>query len=305
MEYSAKLSEVPVRFDIFRRNERLFDWYVKRYNPFVVQEADVLGIKSYKITLPFTYEEQNTKPDKINLIMDKTLNALIDLEVDYFLPPKKFSLALPEMINISDRNKLFPFFIMPAIKKSLRFIKKDIKDAEILIIDGGSVLTEMIIDNIYREINFLTVMTADTGLYEGIAEEIFNDNGLMVQITETNKAVSKDADIIINTAGAPLKLDYSFKSGAVYFDLSGNEENLNSLAVKRSDMRIINNLQIKTGDEIMSLSMLEPVFYCLSGDYRFMVNRRYSPETGRFVAEDIERFGVALKSLCFNDTLIR
>ncbi len=307
LEYADKPADIPIRFDLFRRSPKLLDWYVKKYNPFALEELSLPEASVYKVVVPFLAQEQTSNPDKATLIMEKTVYALADLGIQYVALPKKYTLPLPTVLPIANHRMLFPFFMMPSILKGLSLVGQDIKHAEILLIDGDPYLTEIIIDAIYGHINYLTIMTDADNLpfYHSMAEDIFDDNGLLIQIVTTGKTAARTADVVINTSDTDYKLDYSFKKNALYFELSSNTFRAMELFHKRPDLLAVDNLRLSLpAHPPLDLPLFEAYFYSLSPDYRYMLNRRYSVETGTQILQTLKKQDARVKALYCQDKVV-
>lgn len=293
LEYIKDTNEIPAKFNIVKKQVNLMDWYVKKFNPYKMEEILALSQPGYLIKLPLTLSEAIKDKNKARTILAKTIEALKDLNIEIFLPPK----GIPDLLcglNIkgilaADGFKLFPYFTVKATKKALKtFFNKSqnsdtkrLEDCEFVIISNNSVLLESLMVLLCDEINYLTIVTDNvTEDLARRADEIFYETGLDIRFLEAAKSAVRYADVIINTVYAGTRLDFSFNRKAIYFDLSGNAQYLRELAVNRADMFIADGLKIYNSDIYpISLDEFELGFYAENSDYRQLLRRGCDTDT--------------------------
>lgn len=306
-EYTQSKNDIPVKFNIIRKSDKLLEWYIKKFNPVILKDTKIADVEGYCIRLPLLSEEEKTNAEKVKYIIEQTIDIVFNYDVDIILLPKYYPFSTSDNIYKADGKYIFALFIMEAINKILKIVKKDIKTAEILIINGNSQLTECIIDNIYPEINYLSLMTNDESIefFREKAFDMFDDTGLNMQVFTKNKSISETADIIINTSDDDFKLDYFFKRHSVFFDLSSNKKKFDELVRKRNDMIIIDGLRLSyNDDEILSTQKLELPIFCLCDDYRSIVSRGYNKKKGENSINFIKNENIKLISFYQKNTLL-
>ncbi len=306
IEFVNELSEVPIKFNVLKKAPSfILDWYIKKFNPFTMEKIEMFEAEGFTVKLPITKPIAESDLDYFADIYNRTLNCLADYDVEIVLPPRNFKIVDSGFkVERAQAQTVFPFFIMQAINKSLKIFKKDIKTAELVIIDGNRNLTLNLLDNIYPHVNFLTVITnsEDISSYDRTAEEILDDTGLNLNVSGYNKTVLTNADIIINTSEENEKFDHYYKRGAIYFELS--KSNCIDLLSKREDMLIIDDLRLKLGTEFLSLEELDCWLHIKCREYRALKNRAYESYLMKRVFEFANGTGFEISSLCVNHKVL-
>jgi len=299
VEFVKDIDEIPLKFNLLKKAPlSVIDWYVRKFNPYRIEEISVLGESGYLVSIPITLEESRKDKEKTMMITSKMLENIKELSVDIAFPPRNFPFEFPEVVRIANGKHIFALLIMQAINKAVKMTNRELKKTEILIIGGNETITNIVLENVYRHVNYLSLIfdenasDAEIEDYNKTAAYIFDDVGLNVRITKKNVDCLKSADIIINTSNERIPYDYYYKRGAIYFDLGMNKEKTRELMVKRGDILVITGLKIKVlEDENSDFStghvqnntyrdeIFEAQFYIKIREYRTLLNRTYANNT--------------------------
>ena len=296
IEYIESLEEIPIKFKVINKAPtKILDWYINKFNPYRIENLEILGEEGYLVKLPILKEEATEKLEKMSTVTLHAMSSLRDYNVDIITVPKTCSIEGTAQY-IATGKKLVPFFIMPAINKALKIMKKELKDIEVLIL-GDSELTTALMYSIYPEVNFLSIMVDDDiEKYEAFVSDIFYDTGLNLQVMKTNKAILSSADIVINTCNSEKKFDFNFKRGVIYFDFSTDEKKRIELISKREDMLTIDGFLIKQGENTMTLPNLELGMYVKSREYRGIFLRGYDNRMAADIKSQFKNMDIRLSS---------
>lgn len=270
-----KVENIYIKSKLIRILPKYFkDKYIIKTNPFILNEIQYLNTGGYEIVLPFIKEEIDSF--KAITIFNDTLSKLEDLRVTVASTDIKIQDFNSKILFMEGKN-ILAFFMLQAIKKALKFLERDLKYTEVLIIDDkNSDNTYNIIDAIYSELNYLTVFTERADYFTEYAKKIYADTGLNLQILEQNKSAIKDADLIINLS-SNINLDYFYKRGAIYFDLCNNSEKTVEILRKREDLNIIDDLIMSYNNSSIDNSLLETVLYIKYEYFKdFVVSKQYN-----------------------------
>lgn len=305
LKFIDKKKNIPIKFNIIKKNKKLFEWYINKFNPITIKDISILNAEGYDIILPIEKKEAENNKDKAFTIIKSAVEAIFNEDVKIIKLPDKFNFKF-ENIYIATGVTLFPFFILQAVNKSLDIFNKQIKNAEILIIDGNTNLSESIIDNIYNDINYLSVITDSKSKYffEEKAKAIFDENGLNIYIFERNKHIAESADIIINTSKKDYKFDYIFKKNAIFFDLSLEQKRINELAGKRTDMLISNNFKLKYDKNNIEICDLELAMFCILKEYRNLIKNGHNMSFKNAIDKFLKDNKFKLSAFCLNKDVI-
>jgi len=303
------INHIPVKFNILRKAPGfMLDWYIRKFNPFTAEDAQILGERGFLVKMPLTALDMRERQEYFNEQAARTLYSLRDYGVGIVLPPampvNELSEArFPDILPIADGRLVFAIFMMQAIEKTLKLTGKSIRTAEIAIIDGNKSITMSVLDTIYPHVNYLTLIT-DLD-YSQKCTQMYNDCGLNVNMSDFNRSSLESADIIINIRDDN-KYDYYYKRGAIYFQLA--HRNGAQIAAKRDDILIVDGLRLScrlSMDRVEDISL--PRFECglftMSHEYR-KLKSGYSSRSIRPVAERVNTLGYSVRGLmlCGRDT---
>lgn len=279
IEYVNSIDEIEINTLVKKMPKKICDYYIEKVNPYIYTEFEIMGAKGYKIKLPLTLPEAKENYKKNEILIKKTLDDIHKKggDIEIVVPPEE--IMFPNIIKISDGKAIFAFSLQLAISKILKILDKDIRNTEFLIIDGGNFITNLILDCIRDEINYLSVYTDRIENFEERAEEIYEDCGLNIQVFSNSKnALMREADIVIN-GGADLEnYDYFFKKGAVYLDVNKNRPKLTRLRSKRTDMIFIDNIELKWDGNYLKTELFEGAEYINNSDFSDFLSRQYNED---------------------------
>ncbi|MDR2904198.1 MAG: hypothetical protein LBU77_06805 [Clostridiales bacterium] len=295
--YARSVDDIPVKYAIIKENPAAFmEWYVEKYNPFRLEKLTLAGETGYLVVLPLAEDEVFSNPGKAARVLQKTVGALAEYDVAVMTAPPACETLIKSAVPVATGAHLFPFFMIQAAEKALSADGKAIRECEFLILHENDDLTELIIDCIGANVNYLTILTAQRSeRLNRKAEDVFYDAGLNIRFTKSAKAAAESADVIINAARMDLKQDNRLKRGAVYFDLCGDKAAFRRLLSHRPDMRFYDGLALRYKKETLSLCELAAALFLGSASYRAIVSKRYRPELVTDVMNELaaKRVGVA------------
>lgn len=253
------------------------DKYIVKNNPIFVEDIEILNVLGYNITVPIF--ETEIESLKANTVLDNTLKNLEFMDVISISSDIPIDCSKSKIVYMDGKN-ILQFFLLYSLQKAIKFTDKNIKYAEILIIDGDDEYkTYNTIKSIYDSINYLTLFTYRPEFFKSFAEKIYSDTGLNLQIVEQNKSAIKDADIIINlSADIKVNFDYFYKKGAIYFELSDNIQKELELLRKREDINVIDNISFSCNGKYVENSILESILYVSTICFKDFIDKNLYPE---------------------------
>ncbi len=269
IDFIESLEEIPLRFNLYK-NDKILNWYIKKFTPYIKNEINILGLHGYKIKLPIQKKIAYEDHELLFELYEKTINSIKQLGVEIVDMPYDFKSILPSKITTTNRQILFVSFILEVILRVIKITNKDLKDLQIVILDGNEQLTKLIIKEIYENINYLTVITEND--YTELLQEIFYDNGLNIVQVEKSNSIISTADIIVNLNNNDFKNYHILKSGSVFIDLSNNIKSILNVCIKREDILVIDSINVNFENNIYSLEELELAYYISSSNYRAIKN---------------------------------
>ncbi len=279
IEYAPKIEEIPLKYKLIEKSPgNHLDWYVKKYNPFTVSGMKIAGEWGYNVKLPITAYDAKENYDKTIQLLENTISALKDYNVEIILPPKNLP-YVPREVRLADGISLYPFLLKRALYRLLGK-SKALSGMDVVIMGKDSQSLRTAIENLCGETNFLTVLVRDedANKYGLLADEIFKSTGLEIHVTKNPRAV-KDGDIVINLWYEGADLAFLLKKGCIFFDLSGNIEALKEKIRKRGDVLFIDSWDIVYKGSQMTLQTFEMAFFLKNIHYRKLIRDGYEKES--------------------------
>ncbi len=295
IDFIEKLEEIPLKFNLYK-NEKILNWYIKKFTPYIKEDLEILNTTGYKVKLPILKKIAYEEEELLAELYLKTISSIKQLGVEIVDVPFDFKHKLYSEITVTNKQILFISFILNTILKSIKIINKSLKDIQIVILDDkveNSHLTNMIVEEIYESINYLTLITEKD--YTQLLQEIFQDNGLNIAQVKSSNSIMSTADIIINVSNEDFKNYHILKSGSVFIDISNNIKSTLNVCIKREDILVIDNLNINFESKVYSLEDFELAYYVNSKTYR---NAKRGNDTLyiKMINEELDELNVTINS---------
>ena len=186
------------------------------------------------------YQKNILKWLKINNIKEICLSKKLDNE-EYFK-----NMLYGENINILDGRWLINYMVFDIIKIIANNIKYKIEKLEISIMTNEN--QEFIIENIIflaKKVKVLNIITEEPNKFKNIEKFLYNEYGVIINITNNYKKSLLKSNIIINFNFVEEKINiYAFKNNAVLVNLQEkielNMKKFNGININYFDIYIPN-----------------------------------------------------------------
>lgn len=233
--------------------------YILKKLPLNISQVKYLDNTGLEIKLPIVPSMYNNE-EYIRAIIEEFNDRLLIYNINVIiLSNQLLNYRNDFKCLIADEKHVQFLYINKVIKKVTNLVDKELKDMNFVIIDGDNSRTRYIIDTIYKDINSLTVITSHPETYEEIVEEIYEDTGLAVQITNYNVNQHISSDIIINCNEDNNKVFYCFSEGSYIIDFISNNNQIRNMMIKRSDINIITNIDMYVDNHLISKDLFHGV----------------------------------------------
>ncbi|WP_304943108.1 hypothetical protein [Vallitalea guaymasensis] len=233
--------------------------YIIKKLPLNITEIDYLGNLGLDIKLPIT-EEELIEEEYTKAIIDEFNRRHLIYNINTLVISKELKDYRDCFESIVGSEKAVQFlYIDKVIKKIINLSNKELKDMNFVIIDGDNSKTRFIIDNIYQGINSLTIVTSKPEIFEERVDEIYDETGLAVGITNYNVNQEISSDIVINCNGDKNKIFYSFDEGSYIIDFVSDDDKVKDILIKRNDINVITGVDIYVDDHLMSKELLHGI----------------------------------------------
>ena len=249
------INDIPFRFSIIKHFPKNYirNYLIKK-TPLDVVDINYFANEGLEIKLPIITSIINDENEEyIKKIINNFNRKLLQYNVNVIIlsqPLKTYKKYFDSIV--ADANEVQILYIKNIINKLLNFINKELKHIKFAIIDGYNSTTDYIIDNIYSDINALTIVTSRPEKYEEKLEQIYDETGLAIQITNTSITQEIDSDIIINCSNERDKLFYCFKEDAYIIDFVSDDTKIKDIMIKRSDITIITTADFYVDNQLIS-----------------------------------------------------
>lgn len=267
------------------KNKKFRDIYIRKFNPFMIEDI-IFGENLYmgiSLFLPITYEDALVDQELLYILLDKTANFLISQDINIVLNDRVFLKS--DKINYLENLDINLFFIKDIVTKVIKYNNFNRKDVSVGIIGGELEKTLIAINEIYDDLNFLSIINHDGQFieYEEFIDDIFYDSGLLINFSKN----CRDIDIIINLSNNPNFLINTIKNNAVVIDLQ------NTFDSQKITNKIIKNFKYKIKNEYLTDYQVELILY--STLLNFRKYKDYNNKINKFNSAKKDILGYSIK----------
>ena len=293
-DYVKNKNEIELKLNFLKQMpDFIWNWYVQNFCPITIKNLNFDIADGFLIKVPI--EKNKLNNFDANKILIKVLKKFDDVKIIHC--PDDFVLNKKNKILISHGNYFFAFVIMDAIKKFLSTQQKKLSESEILILDNNFYLTNIVLDNIYAHVNYLSIVTQQKNLYKKKEREIFQDTGLNLQILDYKKNLISESDIIININFDGNNFFDAIKKNALYFDLSDSKKKYSDeLKIKRPDIFVFDKLNLFYKNNLIDNKIFEMILYCADNDLKKIFDGGYDKKIFSAVKKKIHTLDIKISS---------
>ncbi len=295
IDFINSFDEIPIHFNLYKK-EKILKWYINKFNPYIKEEKILLNQKGYNIKLPILIDDAYQDKEILFDIFNRTMYSIKQLDVEIISKPYDFIYKTNEIIKETNKKSLMSIFMIQIIEKAIEILNKELKDVNIVIIDGNKLLTTNIIKSIYTNVNYLSVMSEND--FEDLIQYVFEDNGLNIATFKNNNSIISNGDIIINLNDNDFEYYHSLKSGCVFIDLTNNIKSILNICIKREDVLVIDNINIGIEKEVLSLDEFELFYYTKSNLYRSFLRGNHSEKIINQIKKELMSLSVDINDFC-------
>ena len=293
-DYVKNKNEIELKWNFLKQMpDFIWNWYIQNFCPITIKKLNFDLADGFLIKLPI--EKNKFNNFDANKIFMKVLKKFNDVKIIKY--PNDFILDEKNKILVSHGNYFFAFVIMDAIKKFLPNHKKKLSESEILILDSNFYLTNIVLDNIYEHVNYLTVVTQQKNLYKKKEYEIFRDTGLNLQVLDYKKNLINESDIIININFDDNHFFNAIKKNVLYFDLSDSKKKYSDeLKIKRPDIFVFDKLNLLYKNNLIDNKTFEMILHCADNDFKKIFDDGYDKKIFNAVKKSIQTLDIKISS---------
>lgn len=293
-DYVKNKNEIELKLNFLKQMpDFIWNWYVQNFCPTTIKNLNFDIANGFLIKLPIAKNKFNNF--NANRILMKVLKKFDNVKI--INCPDDFVLDEKNKIQISHGNYFFAFVIMDAIKKFLSKQQKKLSESEILILDNNFYLTNIVLDNIYAHVNYLTIVTQQKDLYKKKEHEIFQDTGLNLQILDYKKNLISGSDIIINIDFDDNNFFGAIKKNALYFYLSDSKKKYSdAFKIKRPDIFAFDKLNLFYKNTLSDNKIFEMILYCADNDFKKIFDGGYDKKIFLAVKKKIQTLDIKISS---------
>lgn len=281
--------------------------YIIKNCLFQSKEVLIMGSPGYEIILPFTVEDANKKSDEIvQNLMNNVMERLESNKVKIICPPKGHIHKITFSIPTSTGRSIMTLFIYLAVLKATSILNKSLKYMEVTLLDGQNIKTNVVLDILYPNINFLNILTNQPEKFKQKSVEIYEDVGLNLQISSHNKKTAlENSEIVIDCTDINHSDFYYCKKNALYIYLGNNKEMVKNILLKRSDLIVIDNFIVSINNRCFSTEFCEMLWYTSKSWINIIFSNDYDLILLRKVISEIKREGWSIEDFCQYGNIIK
>lgn len=167
----------------------------------------------------------------------KLLETLRNEGVSIVIPPTAGEIPRG-ILPLAEGRKLMTLFAFEGAAEALRRQGKEPDTCTYLLAGGSPDLWRSALLSLGNEVNHLALFTEDIHGARAVAEELFEERGLVTEIFSSPKNILfPQADVVFCGGFANLPYEHMLKGGCLWFDLVGNRPVLRRLR-ERQDMML-------------------------------------------------------------------
>lgn len=258
--FAEKGENIPINKYFMKLPQTLRNEIIKWKLTLQCEEKTTWEIAGERVQMPMTYTMYRNMPlTSRRKIFKKIEKKLTDKGITHVMLPNLVATSPFEMIQECTGHYIKPFFIMEVINFIIeeKVVDKELKDLEVVILDGNKQDVNMIIDFIYPYINHLTVLTNRPDRFKQKAEEIFNDVGLNMQVLSYTKGAISQGDLIIDTHYDDPSVIHLCKADTIYLDIANHAEKTMMLLERQKGVLVVDQFLLVQKGEIISTAKAE------------------------------------------------
>ena len=258
--FAEKEDDIPINKYLMKLAPSIRNRIIKWKVPLKYEGETIWDIKGERVQLPMTYTMYRTMASTMKKgLFQKIEKRLLKRDISYVIQPNTMRVCPFKAIEECTGNDIKPFFIMDIIRfiSNNRLINKDLKDLEVMILDGNKKDVYRMIELVYPYINYLSIITNEPERFENLAKNIFDDVGLNIQVLSYNKTAIAQGDIIIDTHYDDPSVICFCKKDAVYIDMGNHLEKTAMLLERQQHIPVINDFLLIQHNQVVSTAQAE------------------------------------------------
>ncbi len=234
---------------------------MRKFNPFKISEIFFGGLEQfsgYRVILPITRKDAEQNTELYLYLLNKTVKYLKSQNVNIIYYDNMTIKS--DDISFLEDTCIEIFYIKDILNRAIKVNDLSKKDVNVSVIVGDYNKTEIVLNEIYDDLNFLNLVEKDSKFsqYEKLTDQIFCDSGL--EVSFSNNVL--DADIIINLCESPYRYLNRLNENVCVIDLT-------HIANKKSvHKNVVKNISIKVEDFYLKDYELELIMYANSYTFR-------------------------------------
>lgn len=236
--------------------------YIEKYRP-----ARLEGAQGHLIGIL-----QTAREGMRSAIWRKNAAALLEQMrqegVGIVIPPAEGELPR-DILPFAEGRSLAAVFAFAGAREALRRQGKEPAACSYLIAGGEPNIWRRTLDAMGNEVNHLSIFTAEPQAAEKIAEELYAERGLSVEIFSSpkNPAFGR-ADAILSCGMEQRAYEHILKRGCFWLDLAGNRPALRRILQNRPDIAAAEGFFLRVGDAQLEGRFAEAEAYLRCNAFR-------------------------------------
>lgn len=283
------------------------NYHISNKSDIEVSDINIYGTEGYAIKLPITSDYINNLQQKsIDKILFRAINKIDTRGISIISKPNFLDLPKNVGVHIANGEEICPLLIPKLLEELMSLINVELSDLDITIIDGNNRLTDFMIDLLYPDMNYLTIVSETPNRFDAKREFVFGDTGLNIVINSTDDRTKYTSDIVINLSEENKKVFYNCKRSCLFIDLSKSKEISNEIIYKRKDIKLIDDFSIKLDDEAIEKELFEIVLYVNNySTMRKYINKNFKSLNNADIINMLNKYNITIDKLLLRNTIVK
>lgn len=175
----------------------------------------------------------------------------------------------------------------------------DVSKVKVGLLDSGNGITEYLLKILIKQCNFLTVFTEREGDFEELRDNIYIEEGLMIDFTELEKSQLEQVDVLIDIQKEGYRYYKYLKKEALILVLSANVENIEGIIAKRGKRKTIYDIEagVQSLNKREEINIFTEVLYWKNWKAAYMIEHFMKNTEVEEGEELCKEYGMTLRGI--------
>lgn len=200
-----------------------------------------------------------------------------------------------EVLPFAEGRQLAVLFAFDGVVEALKRQGKEPAAASYLLSGGECGLWRAVLASMGNEINHLGILTTDLQGASVLAQELYEERGLAVEVFASPKNnIFREADAVLSCGMEQRAYEHTLKRGCFWLDLAGNRAALRRILRTRPDVSAAEGYFFHVGETQKEGRQAEAEAFLQCGEFRRMFDEEFSKWDAPALREEVQAAGFAV-----------